>query len=229
MIDLLEHARGYLLAFAAAVALHVAVVAGLQVTLIVTEQQESRFTFEPKPLRAQLVRLNIQRPATPEPTPTVLPNEKDASSGESELVEAIETEEELIERLKREREKRFEEIRKQAFENAVGEELTAEMADAIQDLSQVYITGIYLAVVESWSRPPSARNDMSAVIQVELFPSGDLNSVGVIESSGNLAFDRSALNAVRRASPFNVPTDLDMFESSFRTFRLNFSPKDLLR
>lgn len=231
MIEAVDYVKRYLIAFLVAILLHAAVVAGLQVTLIVTEQTESKFTFEPKPLRAQLIRLKTQRPVEAAPTvPTNFPSdERDANSVDDQEVEVRETEEEMLERLKREREKRLEEIRKQAFRDSVGEELTAEMADAIQDLSQVYITGIYLSVVENWSRPPSARNDMITVILVELFPTGDLNSVGVIESSGNQAFDRSALNAVRRAAPFNVPDDLDLFESSFRSFRLIFNPEDLLR
>ena len=231
MTEAFDYVKRYLVAFIAAVALHATIVSGLQFTLMVTEQARDKFVIEPKPLRAQLVRLKTQRPVAPEqPSPANLPSDESNKDANKDLeVEARETEEEQLERLREEREKRLEELRDRAFRDSLGEELTAEMADAVQDLSQVYVTRIYLAIVESWSRPPSARNDMSCVILVELFPTGDLNSVGVLESSGNAAFDRSALNAVRRAAPFEVPTDLDLFESSFRSFRLNFSPEDLLR
>ena len=46
-------------------------------------------------------------------------------------------------------------------------------------------------------------------------------------SSGNAAFDRSALLAVRDAAPFEVPDDPALFERSFRRLRILFRPEDL--
>ena len=230
MIGLVPYLKRYSIAFPAAIALHFAVLAGLHATLLSLDESSSKFSVEPKPLKARLIRVKPVLVASP--TKAAVPIASTPSSApkeSSERNEDSEGERDQLARLKREREARLEELRNRAFRDALGEEMTAEMIEAMQDLSQVYVTGIYLAVVENWSRPPNARNDMSAVVLVELFPSGDLNSVGVTESSGYLAFDRSTLNAVRRAAPFVVPDDAALFEANFRSFRLNFRPEDLLR
>ena len=224
------YVKRYAIAFTVALVLHVTLFVSLQAAIETLTPEADKTILEPRPLKARLIRMRPQV-AIPDtsnnvisPAPANIEDEKlptDLTDREDELSQ--------LERLKKEREARLAELRNRAFRDAVGEELTAETLEAIEDVSQVYIAEIYLAVVQNWSRPPSARNDMSAIVLVELFPSGDLNTVGVIESSGNDAFDRSALNAVKRAAPFTVPDDLALFESSFRSFTLNFKPQDLLR
>ena len=41
------------------------------------------------------------------------------------------------------------------------------------------------AVINRWTRPPSARNGMRAVIEIALVPTGDVVGVTVLTSSGN--------------------------------------------
>ena len=224
------YVRRYAIAFTGALLLHVALFVSLQAAIDTLTPEAKKTIIEPRPLKARLIRMRPQV-AIPDTTSNVISPESSKSEDEKTPADVPDLEDELtqLERLKKEREARLAELRNRAFRDAIGEELTAETLEAIEDVSQVYITEIYLAVVQNWSRPPSARNDMSAIVLVELFPSGDLNTVGVIESSGNDAFDRSALNAVKRAAPFTVPDDLALFESSFRSFTLNFRPQDLLR
>lgn len=218
----------YAFAFGMALVLHVFVVLAVHLTTGSALFSPVQITIEPTPLKVQLIRLQPEV-AAPAPNPeSVIPDESNEDLSKPDE-DPKESEQEQLERLKQEREARLAELRKRAFSDSIGEEMTAEMLEAVEDISQVYITGIYLSVVENWSRPPSARNEMSAIVLVELFPSGELNSVGVIESSGDSAFDRSAENAVRRAAPFEVPEDLALFEASFRSFKLNFKPVDLLR
>jgi len=50
-----------------------------------------------------------------------------------------------------------------------------------------------------------------------------------VTSSGNVAFDRSAEQAVRRSRRFEVPLDNGVFEAHFRSFYFLFQPEDLLR
>jgi TonB family protein len=102
-------------------------------------------------------------------------------------------------------------------------------AAADEAAAQSYRMGIYQLVVANWSRPPSARNRMEAMLLVELVPTGDVVGVTVLESSGDAAFDRSAEAAVRKARRFEVPRDPDTFERYFRRFTLLFRPEDLLR
>ena len=88
---------------------------------------------------------------------------------------------------------------------------------------------IQRAVVNRWTRPPSARNGMRAALEIALVPTGDVVGVTVLESSGNVAFDRSAINAVEKAARFPEVQQLDraIFERDFRRFQLIFRPEDL--
>ena len=88
---------------------------------------------------------------------------------------------------------------------------------------------IQKAVIGRWTRPPSARNGMVAVLEISLVPTGDVVGVSVLESSGNVAFDRSAINAVEKAARFPEVKQLERaaFERDFRRFQLLFRPEDL--
>ena len=127
------------------------------------------------------------------------------------------------------RQKRLNALAESAFEEELERELMNLGQDTDEPATLTYIDGIYRAVVANWSRPPSARNDMEAQLQVELIPTGEVVSVTVISSSGSSAFDRSAETAVRKARRFEVPSEIGLFERHFRSFVLLFKPQDLLR
>lgn len=127
------------------------------------------------------------------------------------------------------RQRRLRELAEQSTVQAFESE-AADLAEATADAqTMTYMDAINRAIVAQWSRPPSARNDMKARFRVELVPSGELLGVMLLETSGNAAFDRSAEIAIRKASPFEMPPDHDVFEAHFRRFTLLFSPQDLLR
>ena len=90
-----------------------------------------------------------------------------------------------------------------------------------------YIGQIQRDIINLWSRPPSARNGMEAVLRVQLVPTGEVVDVTIAKSSGNDAFDRSATTAVERAERFSVPPDSGLFEANFRSFTVLFRPEDL--
>ena len=90
-----------------------------------------------------------------------------------------------------------------------------------------YVANIQDRIVRKWSRPPSARNGMRCLLRVALLPTGEVLQVSVEETSGNEAFDNSAVRAVFRASNLPVPDDNFLFEKSFREFTLLFRPDDL--
>ena len=51
--------------------------------------------------------------------------------------------------------------------------------------------------------------------------------VRLVSSSGNTAFDNSALGAVRSLSRYPIPNDRDTFERYFRQFTIEFNPRRL--
>lgn len=84
-------------------------------------------------------------------------------------------------------------------------------------------------VQQNWSRPPSARNGLEVVLEVNMLPTGVVTGLRVVKSSGDPAFDRSAEQAVKRVERFTEAMQIppDIFEQYFRVFRFTFSPEDL--
>ena len=136
-----------------------------------------------------------------------LPKPKDAKSAASEL---------------RQREQR-------ALDDALRAEAASLAADSSAEAVQSYSERIAQLVGQAWSRPPSARNGMQTVLQIELVPTGEVVRVLVKRSSGDEAFDRAAVDAVRQVGRFDVPTEPDVFDKHFRRFLFRFNPEDLLR
>lgn len=83
---------------------------------------------------------------------------------------------------------------------------------------------IQLKVNNSWIRPLSSSKGLNCTIRVKLLPSGDVMDAAVVRSSGDGIFDRSAENAVRKASPLPVPKNRSLFTRKFRTFAFEFKP-----
>ena len=109
------------------------------------------------------------------------------------------------------------------------EEGAAAAAVTSSEMAASYAATIQQTVINYWSRPPSARNGMEVLLSIQLIPTGEVVSATVLQSSGNSAFDQSAINAVKKAGSFpelqNLPPG--EFEQSFRRFRLLFRPEDL--
>ena len=104
--------------------------------------------------------------------------------------------------------------------------VTGAEAPSLRDMVAATIRA---AVINRWTRPPSARNGMVSVLSIQLVPTGEVVGVSVLQSSGNSAFDRSAMNAVERAGRFPEVAKLEdrIFEANFRRFQLIFKPEDL--
>ena len=120
-------------------------------------------------------------------------------------------------------------LTRKELEAAVADEDAARVAVTADEMAASYAALIQRTVIGYWSRPPSARNGMEALLAVQLVPTGEIVDVTVLRSSGSAAFDRSAVLAVEKADRFpelaNLPTR--EFEKTFRRFRLLFRPEDL--
>ncbi len=106
----------------------------------------------------------------------------------------------------------------------------AELASSEFEMVQSGTALIQQAVQSVWSRPPSARNGMRAILQIRMLPTGELVDVTITTSSGDPAFDRAAENAVYRAAPFRElqALPINVFNANFRSLSLIFQPEDLL-
>ncbi|HEX7038408.1 MAG TPA: cell envelope integrity protein TolA [Pseudomonadales bacterium] len=239
----MEAIRQYTVPFLLALAMHV--LAGMALYANWNPPEPERRVIEPRIVQSQLVVLEQPKPkpkpappkpappkpAPPKPEPKPQPKPQPQPAQEQPKP-APDREAERRAAEERARQERLEQLAQQAFQQALQQESsTLAQADASEDaaVAQSYRAGIYQAIVANWSRPASARNRMEAELLVELVPTGHLVSVTLTRSSGNAAFDRSAEAAVRKAAPFEVPKDPDIFEAHFRRFALLFRPEDLLR
>ena len=97
--------------------------------------------------------------------------------------------------------------------------------------AMAYVGLIQERVIQNWHRPLSARNDMQVLLMIHLVPTGEVHKVYVLQSSGDAAFDRSAIQAVQRAEKFEELRNLTprVFDAKFRQFKMLFKPEDLIR
>ncbi len=85
-----------------------------------------------------------------------------------------------------------------------------------------YISQIRSKITRNWRKPPGTDNGLTTSLRVKLFPGGAVADVTVTRSSGNPVYDRSAQDAVKKASPLPVPKG-SAFDK-FRSLTLKFSP-----
>lgn len=179
--------------------------------LLVLERDTARSTAPPDPQSVPPMDLNS------------LPSENNEDRDELGEADQSDEEREALRQL------RLEELRNSIFADDLLRE-SRELQDVtIDQESTSYINAIYSAIVVKWSRPPSATRDMETVLRVELFPTGELDTVEILESSGNESFDHSTISAVKAVEKFAVPKNSQLFERRFRTFNLRFRGEDLLR
>ena len=134
-----------------------------------------------------------------------------------------------------EQQKKDSEQRRQQAEAALKEQLAAEEQDRTQAQAAAAAASqrgeiarfeaiIRQKVERSWTRPANAREGLECVVQVRLIAGGEVLQAAVVRSSGNPLFDRSAVNAIYKASPLPVPDDKSMFDH-FREFDFKFRPE----
>lgn len=115
------------------------------------------------------------------------------------------------------------------FDEALKEEEGLLQEDQYATEAASFADAIRRRIEQHWSRPPSARNGMRSELTIDLVPNGRIVDVNIKTSSGNLAFDRSAVAAVKKVEVFPEVKDIpiEVFERHFRKFTLGFQPEDL--
>ncbi len=162
-------------------------------------------------------------PKKPEPKPEPKPAPKPKVDEAKQKAER--------ERAERERQEALKAQQRRELESALSEdeELFQEQEDV--QAATTYSQKIRRAVSLAWSRPPSARNGMVVKLRIRLIPTGELVDVQVIDSSGDSAFDRSAVRAVQKVGGFPELKELEyrVFKEYFESFVFEFRPEDLRR
>lgn len=79
------------------------------------------------------------------------------------------------------------------------------------------------AISNKWILPENANSQMSSQFQIHLAPNGAVLDVNLTRSSGDPVLDRSAKDAIYKASPLPVPSDPKTF-NLFRDISLTVRP-----
>jgi len=108
------------------------------------------------------------------------------------------------------------------YQQAVADTQGDQVAGSLDDL-------IVKLVSDNWTRPPSARNGMSVEVLIEMLPDGTITNASIARSSGDSAFDGSAVSAVRKVGRIPEMQQLDRatFDQLYRQRRAVFKPEDL--
>ena len=106
-------------------------------------------------------------------------------------------------------------------QRALAETHGDQVAGNIDDL-------IIKLITENWQRPMSARRGMSVELLIQMLPDGTVTNASVSRSSGDAAFDSSAVAAVRNVGRIPEMQQLDRatFDRLYRQRRVIFKPED---
>lgn len=152
--------------------------------------------------------------------------EKEAAEKKRKADEEAKRKAEAAKKTKREQEAQEERRRVQAAQ----QKEEKHISDA-NDAANVKSYNALLAerVEQNWSRPPSSREGMVAVFDIDMLPNGQVVGVTLTKSSGNFAFDNAAEQAIRKVERFVEIKDIPIavFEKHFRHFQFAFNPEDL--
>ncbi|MCQ4241721.1 cell envelope integrity protein TolA [Stutzerimonas stutzeri] len=107
--------------------------------------------------------------------------------------------------------------RQQAMADTQGDQVAGDFDDLIR-----------MRAAEGWTRPPSARNNMSVALRVNMLPDGTITAVTVSRSSGDAPFDNSAVAAVKNIGRLTEMQGLSAQDfQPYRSFTMTFTPEDL--
>ncbi len=178
----------------------------------------------PKPEPKPEVKPEPKPEAKPKPEPK--PEPKPAPPKPAEPDPELAKERERLERQAKERQQAIaQSLRDEA--DAMAEQAAAD-ARARQLASQInqFTMAINRQIKNEWKRPINVDGKLETVMTIVLFPGGEVRNVLIRQSSGNAAFDASAEEAVKRASPLPVPADAALFNEYFRVITLKFKPEE---
>ena len=105
------------------------------------------------------------------------------------------------------------------------QEIEVEVSKEQQEIT-MYAQQIILTIEDAWIKPKNIPEGLIANLRLRIRPSGRIINADLIKSSGNIRFDNSALQAVRRVETYNFFNSISksLFEKEFQTISISFNP-----
>lgn len=131
-----------------------------------------------------------------------------------------------------EQKQKAEQQRKAEEDKLLQQQLAAEQQRLEQDQLRAqqqsvideYKAKILMAISQQWIVPENMPKDIISKLLIQVGPGGVVLDVKLVQSSGNSVLDRSAIAAVRKASPLPVPADANLLDE-FREINLLVRPE----
>ena len=117
------------------------------------------------------------------------------------------------------------ELIESSIANLLSEESEIEIDRKKQEIS-IYAQKIITTIESAWMKPRNIPKDLVANLRLKIRSSGRIIGVELIKSSGNIRFDNSALQAVRRVEIFSFFNSMpkNLYESEFQIIAISFNP-----
>jgi colicin import membrane protein len=237
----------YFIAAISSIGIHAVVILAV---LANWEPESKKTVVQPQYIQAELIELAPKKKPVKKPkvTPSIdraakqreidkrkaqeskLAQQKLAAQRKAQLLEEQQAEKDRKAREEKQRKADKERARKQA-EKAQQERKEQALIAAKEDkqVANSYLQLIQARLSQQWNRPKSARRGMETLIELRLVPTGRIVGVEILESSGDIAFDRSVEQAAYKAAPFSELQKMKprIFEQYFRSVKIVFNPEDL--
>ena len=99
-------------------------------------------------------------------------------------------------------------------------------ADKEKQEVSMYAQRIISMIEDAWMKPRNIPDSLVANLRLKIRSSGRITDVDLIKSSGNIRFDNSALQAVRRVETFNFFSSIPktIYEKEFQVIAISFNP-----
>ena len=109
--------------------------------------------------------------------------------------------------------------------NLLSEESEIELDRDKQEIS-MYAQKIISTIENAWMKPRNIPKGLVANLRLQIRSSGRIIGVDLVKSSGNIRFDNSALQAVRRVETFSFFNSIpkNLYESEFQIISISFNP-----
>ncbi len=93
------------------------------------------------------------------------------------------------------------------------------------DISRFY-NSIKAKIESAWIKPRNIPSNLSCDLQILTNQQGRVIDLVLLKSSGNIRFDNSAMQAVRRVETFSIykEMDKDLYEETFKNIIFRFNP-----
>ncbi len=206
----------------------------------------------PKPVEKPPVPVTKPKAVPPVPDPKVVEAKKQAIAIADKKLKKMREEklaQQLLADIKKQTQKQQKKLKQKTLETEFAKEMHALNAKAkalkqqqllreqkklegmrsqqLQGVVDKYKALITQAISRRWLVPGGVNKKLVCQLLIRLAPGGIVLDVQLVKSSGNLALDRSARDAVFKASPLPVPMEAASFEQ-FRQFVLKVKPENVM-